>query len=164
MHCVSSHRWRMARRAGIAGLAGIREGSHNTSGMHTPANLPSTLTVADSSYPSQPTGGGYPSPHRHESGGAAYAHAANNYHGYQQAAPAGSSLPETLNVMSIIDQPPAQSSSYGISSGQAPPGYAPVAPLQAPPPVAQWQTHFTLEGRPYYFDPSTGQSVWDPPQ
>jgi WW domain len=89
--------------------------------------------------------------------------------------------------MSIIDQPPAQNSSYGISSAQsgygAPLGVPPAQQQQsqqqwAPPPSApqqqqqpppaqqqpQWQMHYTQEGQPYWVDPATGQSTWDAPR
>ena len=40
--------------------------------------------------------------------------------------------------------------------------------LQAAAPLpsqesSQWQTHYTPEGRPYYFDPNTNVTQWDPP-
>ena len=62
--------------------------------------------------------------------------------------------------MSIIDQPPAQSSSYGVSS-QATPSAPPLAP---PPQQAAWQVFHTAEGRPYYFNAASGTTSWDPPQ
>lgn len=39
--------------------------------------------------------------------------------------------------------------------------------FQAATPVANdaggWQTHYTAEGRPYYFNPSTNVTQWDAP-
>lgn len=90
--------------------------------------------------------------------------------GYGAPAPQPVALPDTLNVVSIIDQPPAQHSSYGISDAAAQGAYgAPPPPQQqqqlAPPPQAQpqWQVHHSPEGRPYYFNASTGQSSWEVP-
>jgi hypothetical protein len=80
-------------------------------------------------------------------------------YGAQQPAVA---LPNTLNVVSIIDQPPTQRSSYGISGTAGHDSYTPAAPMHAPP-AQQWQTHYVPEGRPYYFNPGTGQTTWDAP-
>lgn len=176
---------------GVAGVGGVRNaggafggvgqggggggGSSGFSGASSYSgyapSLPATVNVADTSFaphegapPSSMHGGphhGPPGPQPHY-GAPAPRH---------QWAPA---LPDTLDVVSIIDQPPAQTTSYGIGSaaqgapqhaqwGGAPPQHQPAMPAPPRQPAPQWQTHYTPEGRPYYFDPATGQSVWDPP-
>ena len=202
---------------GIAGIAGVRTASghnagpsghsgsaHGGGGGRGGAPLPATLNISDPYGDQQSGEAGAGSSRQHGAPpqpqyGGAPGYGAGGFGGggggggYQDQA---ASLPDTLNVMSIIDQPPAQRSSYGIGSAHA--GYgAPAqqqqqqqpppqqqqaashpqpqhaAPQQFAPqqlqagygaPQAQWQTHYTAEGRPYYFDPASGQTSWDPPR
>ena len=183
---------------GIAGIGGVRHGGGGFGAGHGGGNgaggggsgfsgassysgyapsLPATVNVADSSFPP------HVGPPPHGLHGAAR-QAGPPQHGPPEAgqpeprrqwAPA---LPDTLDVVSIIDQPPAQTTSYGIGSAaqgasqqqpwgaQAPPQHMPqphMPPPQPSPAAGQWQMHYTPEGRPYYFNADTGQSSWDPP-
>lgn len=168
----ATRRWR--RVAGIAGLAGVRGGGAPAS------SLPSTLVVSDpygSQAPAQ-RGGGQENygalyerpthaggePQRGYAHGPAEAQAGPGF-GYGSAPPLA--LPDTVNVMSIIDQPPVQQPSYGLgarqgythgASGGGPPLQPPAQPSSGAPPG--WTTHYTPDQRRYYYNAATGESSW----
>lgn len=56
---------------------------------------------------------------------------------------------------------------YGVSPYGQQPAQALTSYQAAAPPVnldgGAWQTHYTAEGRPYYFNPSTNVTQWDTP-
>jgi WW domain len=142
----------------------VRQGQHGSSSM--PGQLPSTIAVTDQAYtapPQQlhphPQGGHYHSqPHPHSG------HPQNSYE------PPRAQLPDTVNVMSIMDQPPPHQPSYGVGGGGAH-GYG-SQPMQQPlpqpaapsAPPQRWETLYTPEGRPYYYNPATRETSWDPPR
>jgi hypothetical protein len=137
---------------GIAGVAGVRQSGPASS-------LPATLNVASQA----------PMP-MHQYGGdpavlSANAHSHGSYSGQQPPAARPVNLPDTLNVLSIIDQPPAQRSSYGISGTPGHDGYTSSMPQQPPSNMSASlpQMHYTPDGRPYYYHPGTGQTSWDAP-
>lgn len=79
-------------------------------------------------------------------------------HGYTPAAPAPA-LPDTLNVVSIMDQPPSQQPAYGVGGGTAH-AYAAHAPMPAPQQQPQWEVHYAPDGQPYYYNPRTQETSW----
>ena len=147
--------------AGIAGVRGVRQPQHG--GGHMPSHLPSTIAVTDQSYSAQQQ------QQQHPHHGAPQYHQPPAQHHQQHAyEPPRAQLPDTVNVMSIMDQPPSQQPSYGVGGGGAH-GYRPQPmqqpvpqPAAAPPP--RWETLYTPEGRPYYYNPATRETSWEPPR
>lgn len=141
--------------AGIAGVQGMRRPQHG--GNNMPSHLPSTIPVTDQAYPvqQQQQYGGHHQPAAHH----------HPQHAYE---PPRAQLPDTVNVMSIMDQPPSQQPSYGVGGGGAH-GYRP-QPMQQPmpqpaaAPPQRWDTLYTPEGRPYYYNPATRETSWEPPR
>ncbi|KAG2486518.1 hypothetical protein HYH03_014820 [Edaphochlamys debaryana] len=62
-------------------------------------------------------------------------------------------------AVSLIDQVPHQQPAYPTYFQQPPAQQAP----QQQAPAGGWQVHYTGEGRPYYFNPATGVTQWEPP-
>jgi len=73
---------------------------------------------------------------------------------------------------SIIDQPPHLQPSYPSLEPYSQPYHmsatsvqVPTAPMQpaAPPAINPWQVLYTPDGRPYYYNSSTGRTQWEVP-
>lgn len=157
-------------RAGIAGIGGVRGGG-----------LPATLSVVDThaGYPStNPAGPASAQPaaqpqqygqYGNQYGSGQYGGSGGHPQSEQQQRPI--SLPDTLTVTSIIDEPPVQRPAYGSFPAQAQQQqqagefgggggeYGCAAPRQPDP---AWEVHYH-NGSPYYYNRATGQTQWTPP-
>lgn len=85
------------------------------------------------------------------------------HHAYAPAAPAPApALPDTLSVVSIIDQAPSQQPAYGVGGATAHAyTYAAHAPVHPAQQQVQWEVHYAPDGRPYYFNPRTQETSWE---
>ncbi|GIL49336.1 hypothetical protein Vafri_5718 [Volvox africanus] len=96
----------------------------------------------------------------------------NGAYGVAQAfsQPYGYQLPPQQGaVVSLIDQVPQQQPAYPTyfqqptMPAQQPQAQQVVPQQQVALPSGNWQVHFTAEGRPYYYNGSTGTTQWDVP-
>lgn len=153
---------------GIAGVGGVRNaGPTLASSLPDTINVVGTAGQSDSTQASFGHAPAYRPGYREQQGMAepgygmaGYGHAPpqqqQQHHPDHYQPPVA--LPDTVTVASIIDEPPPRQSMYGISHQQSYPGAPPV-----PQQPAQWETHYAPDGRVYYFNPSTGQTQWEPP-
>eukprot|EP00892_Ulva_mutabilis_P005323 jgi/Ulvmu1/3162/UM015_0202.1 len=139
---------------GISGVAGVRAGGGG------PSQLPSTISVSDSTYPSHAPKG---MPHHDPYQSAGYQGSSPMMHHGHALAAAAPALPDTLNVVSIMDQAPTQQPAYGVGGATAHAhSYAAHAAVPPPQQQPQWELHYAPDGRPYYYNPRTQETSWEP--
>lgn len=109
----------------------------------------------------QPSSSGYNPQSSFGQGQASYNPPAQSNYGQAHRQP---SL-QTTGSVSLLDMVPQQQPAYPYF--QHAPASQPVAPQPVPSPVTPmasiWQVHHTPEGRPYYYNSSTGITQWERP-